>query len=410
MTGLHRTENARHGITRRGFFKATAVSVPAAAAMVSILSGCTNSSQESVDSDPVVVDEDSAVSVTDSYTYVDSTYAAAHEWSLPLGNVLHPGEGTWIPVTTAGASASPMVKGSALSLASGTLSEVVPESITSSSTAVIYDARCSDSVYAWLELDLVTRDWWLYASSFSDGALTGETKTLWQGTSDYDPAPFACSGAKVIWQVQPSTSGAKTSENSYCYVWTSGAGDATAAVESPGRFATKPSVSNGYVVVSPRVHADEGVYYGITAYTLDDDLSTRVDQLVMPKSVKPFRASYVGGRFLVSVEASYSSGGLLGQMGTYIGTESAGFVKLDREPSEGGCGKGSVFVIKSRSSYFVIDTDAQTYTGISSVDRTVDYGEYPARDGECTTFVTFSTVKDATTGYPATVTVRTFGL
>ena len=94
MTGLHRTENARHGITRRGFFKATAVSVPAAAAMVSILSGCTNSSQESVDSDPVVVDEDSAVSVTDSYTYVDSTYAAAHEWSLPLGNVLHPGEGT----------------------------------------------------------------------------------------------------------------------------------------------------------------------------------------------------------------------------------------------------------------------------------------------------------------------------
>ena len=175
-----------------------------------------------------------------------------------------------------------MVKGSALSLASGTLSEVVPESITSSSTAVIYDARCSDSVYAWLELDLVTRDWWLYASSFSDGALTGETKTLWQGTSDYDPAPFACSGAKVIWQVQPSTSGAKTSENSYCYVWTSGAGDATAAVESPGRFATKPSVSNGYVVVSPRVHADEGVYYGITAYTLDDDLSTRVDQLVMP--------------------------------------------------------------------------------------------------------------------------------
>ena len=94
MARLHHTERARRGITRRGFFKAAAVSVPAAAAMVSILSGCTNSSKESVDSDPVVVEEDSAVNVTDSYTYVDSTYTAAHEWSLPLGNVLHPGEGT----------------------------------------------------------------------------------------------------------------------------------------------------------------------------------------------------------------------------------------------------------------------------------------------------------------------------
>ena len=164
------------------------------------------------------------------------------------------------------------------------------------------------------------------------------------------------------------------------------------------------------MVLTPRVHADQGVYYGITAYTLDDNLATKAAQLVMPSTVKPFRASYVGGRFLVSVEASYSSGGLLGKMGTYIGTESEGFVKLDREPSEGGCGKGNVFVIKSRSSYFVIDLDAQTYTGISSVDRAVDYGEYPAREGACSSFVTFSTVKDATTGYPASVTVRTFDL
>ena len=397
-------------LTRRGFFKAAVASVPVAAAAVTILSGCTHSSSDSTDSEPVVVEDDSATSVTDSYTYVDSTYAATHEWSLPLGNVLHPGEGTWIPVATAGASASPMVKGSALSLASGTLAEVVPETITSSTTAVIYDVRCSDSVYAWVELDIVTRDWWLYASAFSNGALTGDTKTLWQASSDYDPAPFACSGTKVVWQVQPSSSGSKTTEHSFCYVWTTGAGDATAAVESPGRFATKPSVSDGYVVLTPRVHADQGVYYGITAYTLDDNLATKAAQLVMPSTVKPFRASYVGGRFLVSVEASYSSGGLLGKMGTYIGTESEGFVKLDREPSEGGCGKGNVFVIKSRSSYFVIDLDAQTYTGISSVDRAVDYGEYPAREGACSSFVTFSTVKDATTGYPASVTVRTFDL
>ena len=44
------------------------------------------------------------------------------------------------------------------------------------------------------------------------------------------------------------------------------------------------------------------------------------------------------------------------------------------------------------------------------MDRAVDYGEYPARCGECDLFVTFATVKDADTGYPASVTVRTFRL
>ena len=40
----------------------------------------------------------------------------------------------------------------------------------------------------------------------------------------------------------------------------------------------------------------------------------------MPAPVKPsFRACRMGEKFVVSVEANYSSGGLLGNMGTYIG-------------------------------------------------------------------------------------------
>ena len=162
--------------------------------------------------------------------------------------------------------------------------------------------------------------------------------------------------------------------------------------------------------VPPRVRASEGTYYGVTAYSLSDDLKTKVDQLVMPASVRPFRAARVGDRFLVSVEASYSSGGLLGKMGTYMGTSSAGFTKLDREPSECGCGKDDVFVIKSNASYLVVDLAKKTYSALSAMDRSVDYGEFPARAGECDQFVTFSTVKDPDTGYPASVAVRTFRL
>ena len=397
------------GLTRRGFLKAGAVA-GAAAAAVNVLAGCTNPGDESATSDPVVVDSDAATSVTETYAQVDLPFAEASVWELPLGNVLHPSEGVWVPVTTAGASATPMVKASALSLASGNLFEVVPEPITPVATEVIYNVRCSDSVYAWVELDYVTRSWNLYASSFSDGALTGETVTLWTGDANFDPAQFAVSGDAVLWQVQPSLSGTRTTESSHCYLWRAGSPDARVVVESLGRFATPPSISGGEAIVVPRVNAEEGVFYGITAYSLADDLETRVDQLVLPQSVRPLRATRIGERFVLSIEASYGSGGLLGTMGTYIGMGDNKFVMLSREPSECAAGKGDVFIIKSRSSYFVVNTEEQTFSILSSADRSVDYGEFPARAGECDTFVTFATVKDADAGYPSHVVARAFSL
>ena len=395
-------------LTRRTFFKTAAVGSVAAAA-VGVLSGCTHSDEE-VSSDPVVVGEDSAEDIISSFEEADLALVEEASWSLPLGNVLHPAAGTWVPVTTAGSSATPMVKGSALSLASGKLVEVVSAPVGENTTTVIYDVRCSDSVYAWVELDLSDRSWVLYAAAFSEGALSGKPSALWEGTSDYDPAPFAVADDMVIWQVQPSTSGSRTTEHSYCYIWHSGDSEAKAVVDSPGRFATSPTLSGDAVVLTPRVRADEGVYYGVTAYSLSDDLTTRLDQLVMPQSVRPFRATRVGDRFLVSVEASYGSGGLLGQMGTYIGTADSGFYRLNREPSECGCGSGDRLIIKASAFYFVVDLVERTYAILSSADRSVDYGEFPARCGECDPFVTFSTVKDADTGYPASVGVRTFHL
>ena len=395
-------------LTRRGFIKTAALG-SAAAAAVSVLSGCSHASDEEA-SDPVVVGEDSAEDILLTFEEVECTLVVENAWELPLGNVLHPADGTWIPVTTAGSSATPMVKASVLSLASGQLAEVVSAPFQEGATKVIYDARCSDYVYAWVELDLATRDWALYAAPFSAGALSGDVRTLWEADANYDPAPFAVGERSVIWQVQPSTSGSKTTESSRCYLWHSGDSEAQAVVESSGRFATSPTISGDAVVLTPRVRADEGVYYGVTAYSLSDDLATRLDQLVMPQSVRPFRATRVGDRFLVSVEASYGSGGLLGQMGTYIGTADSGFFRLNREPSEGGCGNGDVIVIKGTASYFVIDLANRQYSTLLATDRSVDYGEYPARAGNCDLFVSFSTVKDADSGYPASVSVRTFRL
>ena len=397
-------------ISRRGFLRATGIATVAGTA-IGVLPGCTNPEQHVVP-EPMVVDEDAAINIIEEYEEDELELQDLAEWSLPLDSVLHEATSTWIPVTQAGSSAFPMVKGCAFSSEDGTLSEVVPDVMGDSHTVVIYDVRCSDEVYAWIELDYLTHEWSLYAARFSstEGKLDGTATTLWQADADYDPPGFTCVGNSVLWQVMPSLSGDKTKESSYCYLWKLGDANAQAVVESPGRFATEPSISDDVVVLAPRVRADEGVFYGVTAYSLGDDLNTIVDQLVLPRSVRPFYATYVGNRFAVSIEANYSSGGLFGLMGTYLGPSEGPFVRLAREPSANVAAKDDVFIIKSRASYFVVNLRKSTYAILTAANRCVDYGEFPARVGQTRDFLTFATVKDEASGYPTAVTVRSFAL
>ncbi len=402
-------------MTRRGLFRAGAAA-GTAAAVIGVVAGCGRNTQSDSKS-PTVVNDKSADYVIDpktnksKYKSVDSSLKASKEYTIATGNVLHAGEGTWLPVTTAGSSATPMVKGSALSIKTGELAEVVSKAYTKNdSNMVIYDVRCSDSVYAWSELDLLTHRWCLYAAAFSDGAISGDATTLWRANKNYDPPLFAVTGERVIWLVMPSTTGTKTAKSSVCYVWTLGDSKARAAIESPGRFATEPAVSDGTVTLTPRVRADKGTYYGITAYKVSDSLSKQVDQLVLPSTVKPMNAVRIGDDFAFSIEASYDSGGLLGTMGSYIGHGDGPFVALSREPYAPIAGKDGTYVVKSRASYFVIDTDKRRYSVLSAKNRCVDYGEYPASMGSVDDFVTFSTIKDQDTGLPSSVSVRVFSL
>jgi hypothetical protein len=232
---------------------------------------------------------------------------------------------------------------------------------------------------------------------------------LWSSDAEYDPPGFCCTGKAVLWQITPSLSGSKTQEHSFCYLWRIGQDAAKAVVESPGRFPVGPSVSGDVAIVCPRVRAEEGIFYGIGAYALDDDLATVVDQMVLPQTVRPFYATRIDDRFCVSIEANYSSGGMFGTMGTYIGPSSGPFVRLAREPSANVAGKDDTFIIKSRTSYFVVDVRKATYSILAAANRCVDYGDYPVRVGEVAEFVTYATVKDENSGYPMNVVVREFG-
>lgn len=394
--------------TRRQFLKGAAATA-AAASVVSLLPGCTN--RPSSDGKPQVLDYEDAVDALASYSEDKASLETKGEWQIEVGNVLHAGGPTWLPAVGIASTTVPSIVARAFSLASGTVVDVVSEPLTKGPNWVIYDSRCSDEVYAWVEVDALTRDWKLIAQEFSDGSLVGSPKTLWEADKDWDPALFVCSGKAVIWQVMPALSGDKTAEHSFCYLWRTGTDSSKAVVESPGRFASEPSVSGDVVTLAPRVNAEEGVYYGITAYSLESDFEKVLDQLVLPTSIKPFRATRIGDVFAFSIEANYDSGGLFGNMGTYIGPSEGPYVMLSREPSAEVVGNGEgLFLIKSRASYFVIDTAKETYAILLSTDRSVDYGEYPASDGQTDTFVTFATVKESGTGLPNAVNIRALSI
>ncbi len=298
----------------------------------------------------------------------------------------------------------------AFSLASGTVQAVVERPRTQGATYVVYEARCSDSVYAWVELDTVSGSWTLYGSAFSGGALAGEPVELYSADTEWEPPLVACSGDAVLWLVMPVASGSQSTQDSTCHIWRAGQAEGSVAVTSHGRFACEPTVSDGVVTLVPRVREDEGVYYGITAYDLASDLSKQVDQLVLPQTVRPFSAVRMGERFVFQIEANYQSGGQLGKMGTYVSQGDGSFVSVAREPLAAPAGKGDIVVVKVRASYVVADLANSTYGTLAAEDRAVDYGEYPARVGTCDTFVTFCTVKDPTTGYPSAVSVRAFSV
>lgn len=402
----------RHNISRRAALRAARLTATTGAALT-VLNACQPSDERVVPSEPVVVNSDEATVVTGEngdFSFVDVDFEPTVSVDLPRGNVIHAAEGTILPVMTAGSAATPMVVASALNLATGSLLPVVEKPVgDDTGNVVIYDAHCSDEAFAWVELDTLTRAWVLYASGLNASGLIGTPTTLWHGDIDWSPPRIAVSGKRVIWLVMPAPKGHKTTEHSIAYLWNVGDAAATAVADSPGRFATVPVISQGSVTLTPRVRADEGVFYGITAYTLDDSLGTIVDRLVMPQGVRPFYAARIGDAFAFSVEANYASGGLLGTMGTYFGVADGPFTHVPLEPYAEVCGNGlGIYIIKSRSSYIVIDVPNQRYAALGAVNRSVDYGEYPARVGSSTSFVTYATVKDADTGYPSTVTVRLF--
>lgn len=396
------------GITRRRF-TIGGIAAAATAAAAGALTGCgDNQGSDDTSGEPQVVKDDSKiVTVLEQYKSADVSLEAASTWTLPLGTLLYHCEGTWAAAMMAPESAQHANTLGVLSLLSGDLTTLI-DTPTQGGLYRFYDVRCSDSVFAWIEMDYAASKWVLMAQNLSAAKLSGKPVKLDAGNMDYDPPLFTVTSSSVIWYKMPSTTGSKTAASSYCYRRAVSDSSPTTVWKSTGRFACRPRVSDGVLTITPRVRNSEGVYYGLTALDTNSNYN-RVAQLVLPTAVKPFELEYMNGKFVFSIEASYDGVGSLGKMGTFIGKEGGPYIYLGREPLASVAGKGPKYFVKSQSSHFLIDTSAKTYGTLLSPDRSLDYGDYPASEGTTDRFLTYSTVRNDQ-GVPENVVARLFSL
>ncbi|MDO4595793.1 MAG: hypothetical protein Q4B30_02315 [Coriobacteriaceae bacterium] len=397
------------GISRRSFTIGAALSGAGIAASAA-LSGCKKHPDEKPTSgEPQVVkDESQIVNVYDEYDAKDMGYKPAASWMLPLGTVLFHSEGERAAaMMTPEDPLHPNALG-VLNLTNGKLATLIQDPASGRGYS-FYDVRCSNGLFAWVEIDYVTREWSLWAQPFSDGSLAGEQVKLDGGDENWEPCTFAVTASSVVWLKMPQASGKKSSSDSHCMMWSVGDAEGHSLLTSHGRFATPPRISSGVLTVVPRVNENEGTYYGLTALSLEGSGGARIDQLVLPSPVKPFDAVYTGEVFVFSIEAAYQSVGSLGNMGTFIGREGGPYVYVGREPAAQVSFNGSRYFIKSQSSHAVVDTRAHQTGAIWSPDRCLGFGDFPASEGQTTSFLTYATVRDAK-GIPQGVMARVFAI
>ena len=376
-------DRVKNGVTRRGF-----VLGGAAASAATLLAGCskkTGTSDDAAGEPQVIKDDSKIVSITEEYEAVDIDLKPTASWTLPLGTLLYYCDGGYAAAMMAPASALHANTLGVFNMGDGSLTTLIDDPVEGSGYA-FYDVRATDSVFAWVEMNYANSSWKLYAQTLSGAALTGNAVELDRGGEDYDPPLFTAFDSSVIWYKMPSTGGNKTGSDSYCYRRSLDESKAEAIWKSTGRFASAPRVSDGILTISPRVRNDEGVYYGMTAIDLTDGNNTKRAQLVLPSSVSPFEAVYMGDTFVFSIEATYAGVGGLGNMGTYIGNEGGPYQFLSREPLACAAGRKGKYLVKVQASHFLIDTSAKTYGSLLSPDRALEYGDYPATAGKSNTF------------------------
>lgn len=376
-----------------------------------VLSGCDKSTSD----EPKVaqVDEGSVASLGD-YTMVEGEDAAKELYTvkLPLGTVVTSASREYISCLIRGETSNPVSTVALYHMPTGTRYDVLSTPYNTNERRSIYDVTMSDRLVAWVEIDYSTNVWELYAAPFatSEEEIKSHAQMVDHGTNEILPPPICCYQDKLVWTISPHPQSTLRSEPSHAYLFTLGATQGTEITDSPGQFGCDPTMSGtGILVLAPREAGASSPQYRLVAYNVNTEL-TKINQMTMPASVRPFAATYMADKFGVCIEANYGYGGALGNMGTYFGLGAGPYIGLMQEPDAPPAFVNGSYVIKQRGSLLVFDDSTSAYFRLSPPDAALDWGDYPVVRGESSYLVTYATVKDPQTSSPHEVVARFFEL
>ncbi len=391
-------------LSRRTFIAGALVTVAFGSLASTQLSGCGSSSSSVAVLSP---DVDAVETLGDVFTQSDETSHATEDahFSLPAGTLLWADTSTVAATLMPGSTSSPLTTAGVTSLDTGTYVELLSQAMGASEGYDIYDVRCSENLFVWVELMFLTEDWRVYVATWSGDTL-GTPRLLDSGDSDYDPPFIAASSNHAIWVVEPSTGGTKTLDETYVRSQGPSDSSATTICTSYGRLASSPRMANGVLTITPRLESS-GVYYRLLA--CDPATGSEVSSAILPKTVKPYDALWLGSGFSFSIESTYSSSGAIGALGVYV-QQGDEYLYVGKTPLDDSVLVSDKFVCKTAYSVTVIDFAAQEYYSITPPSKAADYGDCIVTGGIADRLVLYTTVSSGSDASTSSVDVRVLGL
>lgn len=356
---------------------------------------------------PLVIEESEYVDLL-SYDPRDPDAQLKHTFQLPLGSVVHITGERYGAVLMRSDNVHSLTHIGVFDLKEAALKTVLKKSHHDPKSFSLYDVRCSDEMIAWTEINYDSNEWVLFAAPLTTSELKEGIVQVDTGQADIIPPDFCVFKKRLIWQIMPNPNGDKKTLNSKAYAWDLGQQSGNEIWDSPGHFACAPLMSGGTLMLCPRVKKEGSAHYTVLA--LDPETFTTVNQMTMPSSVRPMSAVYFPEKntFGIVVEANYRSGGLLGHMGSFIGSETEKFKACLKEPYTPIVSVGDRIAIKNRGSFLVFDTVDSTYFRLPLANNALDWGDFSATVGPSSQLMLYSTVKNQETGLPSKVLLRIF--
>ncbi len=327
------------------------------------------------------------------------------EYDLPYGTLVFCNDDKYAACLIPTDGAKPLCRIAMLSLSSGTYETVIDKAQGQDEGFEIYDVRATSQAIIWIEADILDGIWRVMTGKLGSNAssVTGVQKIDEGACGETETPSIAAVGNNLFWQVMPQSSSTVSSSKQTLQVKRAAAGSSTAEViyESTGRAATAPYATSDAVVITPR-NPDSTSCYQLTR--IDAASGDVTDTLTLPASMKPIEAGWGVAGFNFALDATYSYGDGIANLGTYTPAnmpsssyDNAKWVRFDRTPTCAPAWCGNFFMVKSTKAVCGVDADGKRYFVLDVPSGADDWGEWLASSGASSTVVTYASINYTST-------------